>query len=361
MTKSNSSEEQVVASVAAVLKPDIKNVTSEHLEALLGAQLAAQGEVDVFDIRGGSEKAGTSSGIVLFSARIKGERGDYVLRFAPYGNEQRIFAEYDIEGQYQIQKALHAAGLFVPNAICYETSRETLPQPGFVMERIDGEIADANAYASGFFHEATDEQRSIMLDEIMCGLSEVHAVDWQRLDLEAHCMKSPGNTPIERHLNWYWKTIEWARLPCADRLGKIRRWLIDNQPSYHRDDWSMVHGDTNVANYMFKNYKLVSIIDWEMSAISHPSFDIASMCTYNAYCRLASPPAAVDMIPSDDELKARYEKVAGRKLVDFDYFQKLAAFPGLVTIASMGRAMPEEHQLANARLAEPLWAMAEGD
>lgn len=355
----NSTEEEIVSSVAAVLKPRIENVSAEDIASMMRSQLDAPGGIEVFDIRGGSEKAGTSSGIVLFSAQINGVSGDYVLRFAPYDNENRIFSEYDIEGQFYIQKALNEAGLRVPKPICYEANRENLPQPGFVMERIDGEVSDANAYASGFFHDATTEQQSIIIDEIMQVLGEVHTVDWQRLGLDAHCMKAPGNTPIERHLNWYWKTIEWAKLANSERLGKIRQWLIDNQPSYHNDDWSLVHGDTNIANYMFKNDKLVSIIDWEMSAISNPSFDIASMCTYNAYCRLASPPDVVEMIPSDQELKQGYENVTGHKLVDFDYFQKLAAFPGLVTIASMGRAMPEEHQAANARLAEPLWAMAE--
>lgn len=361
MTKSGSTEEQIVSSVAAVVKPGIESINAEYIASMLEHELKLQGGIEVFDIHGGSEKAGTSSGIVLFSARINGERGDYVLRFAPYDNENRIFAEYDIKGQFYIQKALSEAGLRVPNVIGYETDRKYLPQPGFVMDRIEGEIADANAYVSGFFHDATDQQRLTMLDEIMQALGEVHVFDWQKSGLDAHCMKAPGDTPIERHLNWYWKTIEWAKIPCARRLGRLRQWLIDNQPSYHRDDWSLVHGDTNIANYVFKHDKLISIIDWEMSAISHPSFDIASMCTYNAYCRLSSPPDLVETIPSDDVLKARYEEITGIRLVDFDYFQKLAAFPGLVTIASMGRAMPEEHQAANARLAEPLWAMAEGD
>ena len=115
-----------------------------------------------------------------------------MLRFAPYDNELRICSEYDIVGQFHIQRILNEAGLRVPKALCYETIREFLPQPGFVMERIDGDVADANAFASGFFHDATDEQRATIVDEILKALGEVHAIDWQGRGLEAHCAKASG-------------------------------------------------------------------------------------------------------------------------------------------------------------------------
>jgi len=358
MPKNTSDEERMVGSVAEIMKPRIDSVQKDQLEALLRDQTEAQ-SVEVYNIDGGSKKAGTSSGIVMFSANMDGIESDLVLRFAPYQNDLRLFADYDIEGQYNIHRQLHSAGLRVPNVICFETTKKHLPQPGYIMERVDGEVSDANAYASGFFFESSDADRSAMQDEILIALGEIHSVDWQALGLEKHATRAEGRTLIEKHLNWYWKTVEWARYPNRDRLAGFKKWLIDNQPGYHADDYTLVHGDTNIANYMFKGTKLVAVIDWEMSGIIHPSFDIGAQCTYNEYCRIASPAEVQKTIPTTAALITRYEFLIGRRLQDFEYFLKLAAFSGLVTIGSMMRAMPDEYKAANARLAEPLWAIAD--
>ncbi len=359
MAESDTSMENAIRSATTALKPDFEDVGREHIVALLETQPDTEGEVEVFDIAGGGAGAGASSGIVIFSARVNGATNEYVLRFAPYNNELRIFAEYDIASQFHLHGMLSERGLPVPEPVACDAEGDRLPLPGFIMERVDGEVADTSAYTTGLFAKASETQLAKMHDEIFAALGRVHSVDWQRLGLEKYCCSAGGRTPIERYLNWYWKTAQWSGFPSIDRLRRCLQWLFDNQPSYHPDDWTLIHGDANLANYMFRNDRLVAILDWELAGIGSPSMDVALQVHFNEYCRMAAPPHARHRIPTEQAWISRYEEVTGSRLADYDYFRKVMCFTGLIVLTSMNRGVPEAHKAAHAQGYEWLWAIVE--
>ena len=100
------------------------------------------------------------------------------------------------------------------------------------MERIDGDVADANAFASGFFHDATDEQRATIVDEILKALGEVHAIDWQGRGLEAHCAKASGRFDTDSGV-----TIGTPMNgePCDPGNGTIISFTVKSRE--HADAW----------------------------------------------------------------------------------------------------------------------------
>lgn len=162
-------------------------------------------------------------------------------------------------------------------------------------------------------------------------------------------------------MNWFWKTAEWAGFSSdtLSRLQRLRHWLVDNQPSYHNDDLTLMHGDSNLANYMFNDNKLVAILDWEIAGIGQPSMDIAMQCNFNDYCRLISPSEVHKIIPTEEAWKARYEELTGKRLIDFEYFRKVTSFTGLIIMSSIIRSIPEEHKATYSQVLEPLWAIAD--
>ena len=346
------SREGATASATQALKPDFKVVDKASVEALLRAQPGSE-DAEVFELEGGSESSGSSSGIVMFSARINGEEKGYVLRFAPYNSEGRIFKDYNIEAQHYLHKLLSEAGVPVPASICFDVEGNYLPLPGFVMERIEAEVPNQPAFSSGLFSDAA--RIPTLLDEVLKGLAKVHAVDWKGLGLDKYTRSGGGDSYLEQYINWYWETARWAELPTLERMKPVRQWLMDNQPAMSEDEMTLVHGDTNLGNYMFKDDKLAAIIDWEMPAIAHPSLDIALLCNYFDHCRRASPPEIQAITPHAEEWKARYEEMSGNPLDHFDYFKALVSFTGTVILTSMGRSMPEEHQAGWAMMIEPLW------
>lgn len=345
----------------SALKPDFREIGEESLNALVRTQYGDDADIEVFDVGGGSEASGMSSGIVLFKAKVNGDVQDLVLRYAPYGNEGRIFVDYDIEGQYNLQRLLSAEGAPVPNAVSCDPDGKILPYPGFVMERVEGRMPDNPAYTSGLFGDATQAERDSYRDEIFGALEKIHTVDWQRLGLDKHCRQAEGRTHTERYLSWFWKTAEWAGFEkqTLSRIGNLRQWLVDNQPTYHPDDMTLMHGDSNLANYMFHDGKLVAILDWELAGIGQPSLDIVMQCNFNDYCRVASPPEVHDIIPNEEEWIAAYTKVTGRELKDLEYYRAVSAYCGLIIMNSIFRSIPKEHLATYSTVIDPLWEIAD--
>jgi aminoglycoside phosphotransferase (APT) family kinase protein len=310
-------------------------------------------------LRGSGDKTGQSSGIVLFGANITGKTEQYVLRYAPMNNQQRIFAEYDIGGQFHLQRQLSRAGLPVPNGRWLDQTGEFLGLPGFVMDAIDGEVAHSSAFTGGLIAEATEEARGELFSQIFCSLDKVHNVEWRRHGLDAYVRAGSGRTPIERYVNWFWKTAEWIRSPQMDRLAKVRDWLLLNQPDYHHDEYRLVHGDPGLGNYMFKDSKVVAIIDWELAGIIHPTFDLAMQCSGFNYMKQAASAEVAAKIPDDSSWIAAYELATNRRIVDFDYFRKLVTLMSLIVFLSIDRSLSPEMKAAHEKMLEPTWAIAE--
>lgn len=337
-------------------KPRFTDINRSAIVRLLGQDGRS---VDVSNVRGGGENAGASSGVVVFDASIDGVERGYVLRYAPMKNERRLFLDYRIPEQAGLQKKLAQARLPVPDSFWVDPDGRILGVPGFVMERIDGEVAHAAPFSSGLVAEASQADRLATIGSIHEVLGRIHSVDWQALDLQRDVCRAEGRTYLERYINWYWKTVEWvADKASLSRLDAVRQWLFSNQPSHHPDDASLIHGDPSLGNYMLQEGRVAAAIDWELSGIVSPSYDIAMQCLANSFYRQAAPESAA-IIPTDAEWIASYEERSGRRLKDFNFYMKAACLPLLTVHLSMRRSIPQEMLTMHSEMTEATWAVAE--
>jgi aminoglycoside phosphotransferase (APT) family kinase protein len=348
----------VDASVMAT-KPKFTDIEPNRLAAFIARQPDVSGEVTLSSVRGGGASAGASSGIVVFDADIAGERRGYVLRYAPMNHAGRIFAEYDVAGQFETQRRLGQSGFPAPHARWLDATGEHLGLPGFIMDKVDGEVADGSPFTGGLIAEADHTERLRLIGEILRALRGVHQVDWRALGLQDCSRDGGGRTPLERYLNSFWKTAEWAPPPARERLEAVRLKLFADQPTYHEDDHTLIHGDPGLGNYMFRDGKVVSVLDWELSGILHPTYDVAMQCSLHNYFRGAAPPEVARTIPSNAEWVALYEQVSGAKVRDFDFFQRAVALPSLIVNLSMHRNIPAQMKAAHLAMMEATWSVAE--
>lgn len=349
----------IIDSSVSLTKPKLGDIDAIRLTKLIEAQPDARGQIIVSALRGGAEKTGASSGIVLFDAVVDGQPGRFVLRYAPMNNPGRIFVDYGIAGQFALQSRLHRVGVPAPRPRWLDADGTSLGLPGFIMDHVDGEVADGSAYTGGLFADVSPEQREAMHEDVLRKQGLIHDVDWQALGLADHVKTAPGRTPIERYLNWFWRTAEWIETSHLDRLARIRKWLFDNQPRYHADDHALVHGDPGLGNYVFRDGKIVAVLDWELAGIVHPSWDIAMSCSLNDFFRAAAAPDVAARIPTESAWLSDCERVTQRRVVDFAYFRKAVTLPSLIVSLSMNRNMPEPMRSSHLEMLEPLWAMAE--
>jgi aminoglycoside phosphotransferase (APT) family kinase protein len=338
-------------------KAAVHKVDREQLLALIQNQPGISGPVAIDNLRGSGE-VGASSGIVIFTATYDAGSGavtrDLVLRHAP-GSETRLFFEYDMARQFQVQRALQGSVAPVPEPLWLDHDGRHLGVPGYVMVAARGVAPHPSAFLKGPIAEASPQDRERMLDQIMRSMVAIHRTDIHRAGLTHFVMNAPGNTAMQRCINWYWQTWDWVQLPNYQRLVPVHRWLLDHLPEGESE---LMHGDCTLHNYLFDGSTLTGVLDWEMSSLGRAEADLALQCVANT---LFAAPAdsGLPLPPGEAEWLARYRDAGGRAVRDFDYFKKFAAYMIVVAVSALQRNLPEAARLAQEPLLRPCWALLE--
>ncbi|WP_158250691.1 phosphotransferase family protein [Novosphingobium sp. HII-3] len=356
----SNSDQEMIAAVMTATKPNFKDIDPTRIRDFLSGQPDVSAPVEIENVRGGGANAGASSGVVVFDARIGGDCDTFVLRYAPMQNEGRIFFDYGMSDQFELQRRLSTAGMAVPKGLWVDPDGAALGLPGFIMEKVEGDVAHASPFSAGLIGDAEPDVRKRRIRSIFSALADVHKADWRAMDLEPFTKRGAGRTHFERYLNWYWTTVEWVRPAQQSRLDSVRRWLFANQPSHHVDDLTLIHGDPSLGNYMINGEEVSAVIDWELAGIVSPSYDIAMQLMANEYYRAVSSPEVSARIPDSGAWLADYEAVAGRKLSDLEFYKRAVAFTLLTVQLSMARNVPADGMKAYLDGLETVWAIAEG-
>jgi aminoglycoside phosphotransferase (APT) family kinase protein len=303
----------------------------QRLKAMIEAQLKMPVEID--GVRQVSAGAGSSNGTLLFDATIAGGRSGYVLRFAPV---RPLFRQYDLAGQVSIQRGLQGLNVPVAPQCWSDIEGRYLGIPGYVMKRVDGEGAAIAWTAVGAIAEADPATRRTMLLDFLRALAQVHAVDWEAAGLSQLNERGRGARPIEREVDWYWENLRWLGDEAAlNELADVRAWLVDNEPIVRG---ALCHGDCNLTNCLFRDGKVVAILDWEMAFIGAPECDLTYL-VLSMTSLGAEFPAGV---PAIAELYAQYERISGTRLENLLYFELFAYFRVAVIFQLAARHFPPE-------------------
>lgn len=349
--------QSMLSSVIATGKTAVHQIGAQEIRRFIENQPGVAGEVDVTVVADAGE-VGASSGIVLFDASYDTGQArvtrELVLRHAP-ASERRLFFEYDMARQFQVQRALQNRGVPVPEPMWLDPDGRWLGVPGYTMARTHGIAPHTASFLRGPLAEASPADRDEMLVQVMKALVGIHTTDITASGLGNFVMNAPGSTPLERCINWYWQTWDWVHLPQFQRLVSVRRWLLDNSPDGEPE---LIHGDANLHNYMFDGNRLVAVVDWEVSTLGRAEADLAMQCVVN---QLFAPPpdSGLPMPPSEQEWLAIYQAAGGRPLGDLEYFKKLAAYMLLVAHGALQRNMTDVERATLEPLLQPCWQLVD--
>lgn len=285
-------------------------------------------------------KAGGSNGTLLFDATYlqggKAVSGEYVLRFLPVSG---LFKHYDVAGQFNLQRALRDSEVPVAPQFWLDADGTHLKTPGYVMGRVRGVSPPMGWRLSGLLAEASPgDRRAMMLDQLRV-LAKIHAVDWRGLGLDWLERRAEGRLPIEREINWYWDSLQWAgHAEYVSKLEPIRAWLIEHEP---RDiEVVLCHGDVNFGNYIFEENKVTAVVDWEMAYLGAPEGDLMSRQMSEALLHAGAewPIGA----PTHEEMFDEYQRITGRQLTNLDFHRLFCAYRSLVITILAISHFPEQ-------------------
>ena len=254
-----------------------------------------------------------------------------VARVAPDPVNVPVFREYDLEGQFQImrQVALHTS-VPVPRVHWLERDSGVLGAPFFVMEKRYGIVPpDLMPYPFGgnWLFDAPREQQADLQNRTIAVIAELHGIEapaekFPHLDLDR-----PEPSAFGRHVGDWGAYYEWI---AADGLRSplLERALtaIQDQWPEHESEAVFNWGDARVGNIMYRDFRPIAVLDWEMAALSPRELDL-SYCVYihwmfqdavQRYGGGAEAGMPHFMRPSD--ALTEYERLTGYTPRDFEFY-----------------------------------------
>ncbi len=191
-----------------------------------------------------------------------------VLRKQPPG--ELAPSAHAIDREFRILTALQHSAVPVPRPVLFCADRAVLGTPFYLMECVEGTV-EGEAALPGRPIEA---RRALYLSAAET-LGALHALDWEAAGLDDY--GRTGDYFARQLARWsrFWREQGLGGNPDLDA---VIRWL---ETSLIPDSAATIsHGDFRFANLIVAPDRPVvaAVIDWELSTIGHPFFDVGYFC-----------------------------------------------------------------------------------
>ncbi len=321
-------------------------LTRRQLEGWLTSKIPDAGDLRVTHLEKPGASGFSNDTLLMDIAYDQGgasKSENLVVRITPTGYP--VFPYYNIHSQFEIMKTLGAkTDVPVPTMRWFEEDTSIVGESFYVMARVDGDIPRDNPpfAVEGFLFDASPAEREKLWWSGLDALIQVGKLDVDRLGLDFLEMPALGTSPIEQHLSYYERYLEWA---CEGREQPTAEaalaWLKANMPA--DEPRALSWGDARIGNQIFRDFEVVSVLDWEMAALGNPECDLAWWLFVdlinmagNGIPGMARP--RLEGLPSHEATVARWEQELGRKAEHLHYYKVFAGFRfACVMIRVMGQ------------------------
>ncbi|MEB3032137.1 phosphotransferase family protein [[Mycobacterium] nativiensis] len=304
-------------------------------------------------VESGVDTNGMSSETIMLTGRWKAH-GDpveqrWVMRVAPAEEDVPVFPTYRLDHQFEVMRLVGAhTDVPVPKVRWIEPTGELLGRPFFLMDRVDGEVPpDVMPYTFGsnWFADATAEQQRTLQDSTVEVLAALHSIPDATQTFGFLADESNGSgedTALRRHFdgvrNWYEFAVpDIGRSPLLDRTFA---WLEANWPAdAAAGDTVLCWGDSRIGNVLYRDFRPVAVLDWEMVALGPRELDVSwpifAHSVFEELAGLAGLPG-LPQVMREDDVRATYERLTGVELGDLHWFYVYAGVMWAVVFMRTG-------------------------
>jgi len=240
-----------------------------------------------------------------------------------------VFPRYDLGLQCACMRGMaEHSDVPVPRVRWLESATSVFGRPFYVMDRIDGLVpTDRLPYTlSGWLFEAKPEEQRALFDASIEMLAAIHAVDWRKARLDVLDRPEHGPAGLPQQLGWWMSFAKWAGAgrpqPTIDAASA---WLCDHVPVPHGPT-VLSWGDARISNMMYRDFRPVAVLDWEMATLGPAEIDVAYFLFFQKFFSQGLGVPDLPGFPSRDEAIVHYERRAGRKLDDLFFYEVFAAW-----------------------------------
>lgn len=205
-------------------------------------------------------RGGVSASVhALEIAGAGGEERRVVVRRLAVGDEERSESASDAASrEHDLLVALRRLGMAVPEVYLFDDSGEALPTPYLVMELVNGTTT------------VDDRDLPRALRQMAAFLAELHALDLESSRLPALPELEDPAASLPAHL------------PPGGLAANLRSLLP--AATERRNPASLLHGDYWPGNLLWRDGRLVAVVDWEDATYGDPLSDLAC-CRVELLCQ----------------------------------------------------------------------------
>lgn len=289
-------------------------------------------------VESGVDTNGMSSETIMLTGRwsLDGAPVEqrWVMRVAPSDEDVPVFPIYRLDHQFEVMRLVgELTDIPVPKMRWIEHTGEVLGRPFFLMDRIDGDVPpDVMPYNFGgnWFADATAEQQRTLQDSTVEVLAALHGIPDAAATFGFLNEKPGEDTALRRHFD---RTRDWYEfaVPGVGRSALLDRsfaWLEDNWPTdVAAGDTVLCWGDSRIGNVLYRDFRPVAVLDWEMMALGPRELDVSWVIfahrVFEELAGLAGLPGLPQVLREDD-VRDTYQRLTGAELGDLHWFSVYA-------------------------------------
>jgi len=249
-----------------------------------------------------------------------------VLRRPPFGPVAP--KAHDMRRESGLLERIHPVFPLAPRPYLFCDDPEIIGVPFYVMERRKGLVLN-DTFPDGT--EVTPELCRRISETVVDTLVEIHAINWHAAGL-AEFGHPEGF--LERQVTGWIERYARSQTDESPDVTALTRWLVEHIPVSPAP--ALIHNDFKLNNMLLDAHDLarpVAVLDWEMTTIGDPLFDLAISLSYWVQ---ADDPVELHMIlPTITHLPGffrraefmeRYATKSGRDLSSMHFYLTFAYF-----------------------------------
>ena len=290
-------------------------------------------------VESGIDATGMSSETIILTGRWEQDgtpvEQRWVARVAPTAEDVPVFPSYRLDHQFEVMRRVgELTDVPVPPVRWLETTGKILGKPFFFMDYVDGVVPpDVMPYTFGnnWFADAPAERRRELQHSTVEVLAKLHSIPNAAITFSFLSDAQAGHTALRRHFDWVrnWYSFAVPDIGRSPLLERTFDWLQAHWPhDVAAGEPVLLWGDARVGNVLYRDFRPVAVLDWEMVTLGPRELDVAWMIfahiVFQELAGLATLPGLPDVMREDD-VRATYRRLTGVELGDLHWFYVYSA------------------------------------
>lgn len=251
---------------------------------------------------------------------IDSDDGRLVLRHPPVNTISEL-AGSGIQREATVLSGLSGKETRVPGFVGFCDDLSVIGSPFLVSRFVEG-VAITDNLPDQYPDNAAGYRK--IGEELVDSLAQIHALDWQALDLPGFRESSAF---LSRQLERWLKIRDQDKVRDLPQLESVAGELQERLPAERIS--ALIHGDYHLDNTLFLEDRpqLGAIIDWELATIGDPRLDIGLLLAFWGPRETKDPAFSfvqavtrTPEAPSRGDLAQRWSEKTGIDLTDYNYF-----------------------------------------